>query len=115
MWRRWQEVNLSLNEVTEEGVEALGAFLGAAPHLQRLSLRENELEDGGAVQLAASLTALSSLQDLDLCANQVRPACCLFLFPASKPGWPHAPAFRQGAFRPGLTICIQKAIWLTIA
>mmetsp|Transcript_20566 Transcript_20566/g.61901 ORF Transcript_20566/g.61901 Transcript_20566/m.61901 type:complete len:518 (+) Transcript_20566:140-1693(+) len=67
-----QEVNLSLNEVTEEGVEALGAFLGAAPHLQRLSLRENELEDGGAVQLAASLTALSSLQDLDLCANQIR-------------------------------------------
>ena len=75
---RWvgglQELNLSLNEVTGEGVEAVAAFLQRATQLQRLSLRENELEDGGAVDLAASLSSLSALQELDLCANQVRPS-----------------------------------------
>ena len=52
-----QELELALNEVTEEGIESLGIVLRGMTALQRLNLRENELEDRGAAALAPALAA----------------------------------------------------------
>ena len=53
-----QDLNLALNEVSEQGADSLAAFLQGRTALQRLGLRENELGDNGAVALAAALQVL---------------------------------------------------------
>jgi len=50
-----QELNLALNEITEEGVDSLATFLQGRTGLRRLQLRENELGDEGAAALAPAL------------------------------------------------------------
>lgn len=66
------ELELALNEVTEEGARALAAALARLPRLQRLNLRENELDNPGAIAIAKALTGLKDLRELDLTQNQVR-------------------------------------------
>ncbi|CAK0835981.1 unnamed protein product [Prorocentrum cordatum] len=74
---RLQSLDLSGNNVGDEGAAALAAALrapGALPSLQKLDLRSNNVGDEGAAALAAALRApgaLPRLQELDLSHNRV--------------------------------------------
>ncbi|CAK0835979.1 unnamed protein product, partial [Prorocentrum cordatum] len=74
---RLQMLNLSENNVGDEGAAALAAALrapGALPSLQELHLGRNRVGDEGAAALAAALRApgaLPSLQTLNLRFNRV--------------------------------------------
>lgn len=67
-----EELEMELNEVTQEGASALAAALKGKKALRRLNLKENELEDEGALAVAMGIVGLPCLEIVDLCTNQIK-------------------------------------------
>ncbi|CAG9460629.1 unnamed protein product [Pedinophyceae sp. YPF-701] len=67
-----EELDLSLNEITAGGSQAVAMCLMGKPSLLRLILRENELGDKGTAQVCRALKSNETLKVLDLSENQIR-------------------------------------------
>ena len=89
---RLEKLNLSRNEIGEEGCKALAAALGkegAAPRLEKLELAFNKIGDEGCKALAAALGkegAAPRLKELWLQSNEIGDEGCKALAAALKEG-----------------------------
>ena len=66
-----QRLNLSSNEISDEGATALQQALKGNTTLQRLNLSSNEISDEGATALAQVVKGNTTLKMLDLARNQI--------------------------------------------
>lgn len=67
-----EDVNLSYNEITDIGAEALANLIRKSPRLVGLNLKGNKIKSEGAQNLADALKYCTSLQTLDLNGNKIK-------------------------------------------
>mmetsp|Transcript_14204 Transcript_14204/g.21897 ORF Transcript_14204/g.21897 Transcript_14204/m.21897 type:complete len:346 (-) Transcript_14204:97-1134(-) len=76
------ELDLSGNEIGDEGVNALTQamiVMGESCKLKCLNLRENEIGDEGAISLSLAMASTSCLQELNLSDNEIGNEGCELL------------------------------------
>jgi Ran GTPase-activating protein (RanGAP) involved in mRNA processing and transport len=69
-----ESIQLSFNNMTHKGLEALTNAVWGSPTLKELKLDNNEIGDRGAHQVAAILPALKALVTLDVGFNAIKAA-----------------------------------------
>jgi Ran GTPase-activating protein (RanGAP) involved in mRNA processing and transport len=69
-----ESIQLSFNQITHKGLEALSNALWGSTTLKELKLDNNEIGDRGAHQVAAILPALKGLVTLDVGFNAIKTA-----------------------------------------
>lgn len=69
-----ESIQLSFNNLTYKGLEALSNALWGSTTLKELKLDNNEIGDRGAHQIAAILPALRALETLDVGFNAIKAA-----------------------------------------
>lgn len=80
-----KELCLGGNGITDDGVEALAAFLASGKtNIRRLSLRDNCIRDRGARALAEALAESSTLEELDLWGNNISDCGRMAIVSAAK-------------------------------
>ncbi len=69
-----ESIQLSFNNMTHKGLEALSNALWGSTTLKELKLDNNEIGDRGAHQIAAILPAMKALETLDVGFNSIKAA-----------------------------------------
>lgn len=67
-----ESIQLSFNNMTHKGLEALSSALWGSTTLKELKIDNNDIGDRGAHQIAAILPALKSLETLDVGFNSIK-------------------------------------------